>query len=133
MGRVQTPELGRDFFDFLMSDRVAIQDVHSGAMSLGANAKTRTMLWESIKRHYGEMMKKFSGSTVVTDRFMRVSLNKFSDRGVSKDITEFFKDKDVSGFDRSLGVLRDTIEGNAGYKERDEKLIEEWLGARGYL
>lgn len=79
------------------------------------------------------MHAKLSGNSVVLDRFLRVSLNKFASFDVERDIAEFFKDKDNRGYDRSLGVISDTVRGNAAYKQRDEQLVAEWLEAHGYL
>ena len=133
MGRVQTPELGRDYFNFLFSDRVPIQDVHSGGVSLAANAKTRGTQWECIKANWKHVNDKISGNSVVLDRYLRISLNKFASKDIQKDIKSFFADKDTKGYDRSLGIVADTIAGNADYKERDEKLVLEWLEARKYV
>lgn len=132
MGRVQSPELAQDFFTFYTSETVPIQDVHSGAMSLSANTKTRYQHWELIKAHWKGLRSRLGTNSVVLERFLRVSLNKFADDKIEKDIAAFFKDKDNRGYDRVLGVLSDTIRGNAQYKERDEGSVGQWLEARGY-
>ena len=133
MGRVQNTELAREYFDFLFSSgQVARQDIHTGATALAANSKTRVAQWDCIREQWEKIHEALSGNMVMLDRFVRVSLNKFADREVGREIETFFKDKDTRGYDRSLGVVRDTIATNAGYKERDEGLILEWLTARGY-
>ena len=133
MGRVQSAELARDFLNFQFSDKVAVQDLHTGSIALAANAKTRDVLWEYVKGHWSAIVGKMSGNMVVLDRYIKTTLNKFASHDVEREITEFFKDKDTKGFDRGLVQVSDTIRGNANYKERDEKLVEEWLGAHGYL
>ncbi|KAB8342752.1 hypothetical protein FH972_022350 [Carpinus fangiana] len=132
LGRVQSPELAEDFFKFFMSEHVAVQDVHSGSSSLAANSKTRHQLWELIKADWPHVRERLGGNMVVLDRFLRVSLNKFSDATVQQDIEAFFEGKDNKGYDRCLGVVGDTIGGNATYKARDEAAVLEWLSARGY-
>lgn len=132
MGRVQSPVLANDFMDFLFSDKVAVQDVHSGASSLAANPKGRVALWEYIKNNWEAVHGKLSGNSMVLDRFLRMSLSKFASHAVEKDIAQFFSGRDNRGYDRSLGVISDTVRGNANYKERDEGLIKEWLSAHGY-
>ena len=132
LGRVQTPALAKDFLNFLFSDKVAVQDVHSGGASLAANPKARGVLWEYIKDNWEAVHKKLAGNSVVLDRFLRMSLSKFASHDVERDIAQFFSAKDNRGYDRSLGVISDTVRGNANYKERDEKLILEWLSAHGY-
>ena len=62
-----------------------------------------------------------------------LSLSKFSTFEIEKDIATFFEDKDNRGYDRSLGVISDTIHGNAAYLGRDEKILKEWLTVHGYM
>lgn len=111
---------------------VSVQDVHSGAMALSANGKTRYTLWECIKENWETVHGKLSGNMVVLDRFVRVSLNKFADESVETEIASFFEGRDNRGYDRSLGVISDTIRGNALYYRREERLLLEWLNAKGY-
>ncbi|KAI9807547.1 MAG: hypothetical protein M1825_005487 [Sarcosagium campestre] len=132
LGRVPTKELTVDFLDFLFSDEVAMQDIHSGAIALAANAKARLILWQYLKTNWSAVRAKLAGNSVVLDRFLKVSLIKFADHDVERDIADFFREKDNQGYERTLGVISDTVKGNASYKERDEKLILEWLEAHGY-
>ena len=132
LGRVEKAELASDFLQFLFSDAVAIQDKHSGAASLAFNPKARLGLWEFIKNNWDAVYGRLSGNPVVLDRFLKLSLSKFASHEVERDIAQFFEGKDNRAYDRGLGVIADTIRGNADYKERDGKLIVEWLKAHGY-
>ncbi|KAL8789622.1 MAG: hypothetical protein Q9213_001058 [Squamulea squamosa] len=132
LGRVQTTELVNDFMDFQFSDAVKVQDVHSGSIALAANSKARDALWQYIKDHWNTVYKKLSGNSVVLDRYLKNSLQKFASHEKEKDISDFFQDKDTKGFDRGLVQVSDTVRGNANYKERDEELVLEWLTAHGY-
>jgi len=133
MGRIQTPELAQDYIDFLFSPAVAVQDMHSGAIALALNAKTRRLLWGFIKENWEMVYRELSGNMVVLERFLRVGLSKFADGEVEGDIRGFFEGRDNKGYDRGLGVVADTIKGAAAYRERDAGLVREWLGAHGYL
>ncbi|KAF2432236.1 hypothetical protein EJ08DRAFT_585779 [Tothia fuscella] len=134
LGRVQSPELAKAYLNFLFSPSVAVQDVHSGAASLAANAETRGELWNYIKTNWdSKILPDLSGNMVVLERFLRMSLAKFASFEVKKDIDTFFEKKDQKGYDRGLGVVADTITGAAKYKERDAGNVKEWLGAHGYL
>jgi len=133
LGRVQTTDLATEYFNFLLhSGSVAIQDVHSGAIALAANPKTRDTLWQLIKKDWSTVKEKLFGNPVVLDRFVRVSLNKFTSVEVADDIKSFFADKDNKGYDRSLGIVQDTVRAHADYVKRDRALIEEWLSVHGY-
>ncbi|RDW83058.1 aminopeptidase [Coleophoma crateriformis] len=131
MGRLQTPELLADYLEFMFTD-VPSQDVHTGAMVLATGVKTRPGLWKYIKENFDEIKARIGGSSTVLDRFLRVGLNKFADREVERDIADFFADKDNRGYDRTLNNLSDTINGRAGYRERDAKVILEWLQVNGF-
>ena len=132
LGRVQTTDLVKDFLNFQFSDKVAIQDMHTGSIALAANPKARYTLWEYVKENWEKVHEKLSGNSVVLDRYLKSTLQKFASQKIEKDITEFFKDKNTKGYDRGLVQVSDTVRANANYKERDEKLVLEWLQAHGY-
>ncbi|KAI9727019.1 MAG: hypothetical protein M1834_008545 [Cirrosporium novae-zelandiae] len=132
LAKSKLPEANLDLLNFIFSDNVAVQDVHSGASSLALNPKGRKVLWQYIKENWSKIHDRLSGNSVVLDRFVKMSLTKFADHEIERDIASFFKDKDNSGYDRTLVVIADSVKANANYKERDEKLILEWLKAHDY-
>ncbi|KAJ5183204.1 hypothetical protein N7492_000820 [Penicillium capsulatum] len=132
MGRTKDPVLVKEYLDFVFSDKVAIQDLHGGAVSLAANAKVRHLLWEYIKTNWAAVEGRLSSNNVVFERFIRMGLSKFADHRIGDDIAAFFKDKNTGAYDRALVIVADNIRTNASYKERDEALVLEWLQAHGY-
>lgn len=116
----------------MFSDKVAVQDVHNGAASLAANSRVRGLLWEYIKSNWSAVETRLSANNVVFERFVRMGLSKFADHSIADDIASFFQNKDTSAYDRALVIVSDSIRTNARYKERDEKLVLEWLAAHGY-
>jgi aminopeptidase N len=120
-----------DFLAFIFST-VAVQDIHSAAKALAANSKTRDGLWSYIKHNWEMVREKLGGNMVVLDRFLNVSLSFFTDLETEKDIAAFFKDKDNRGYDRTLGVVSDTIKGRARYRKRDRDILVEWMKAHNY-
>jgi aminopeptidase N len=132
LGRIQDSKtLLPDFLSFVFST-VAIQDIHTAASALATNSKTRAGLWEYIKENWEMIREKLGGNMVVLDRFLRLSLDKFTDLEAEQDIATFFKDKDNRGYDRTLGVVSDTIQGRAAYRKRDKKILLEWLKTHSY-
>lgn len=132
MGAIQdSTTLLADLLSFMFTT-VPIGDVHTGAMALAANRKTRAGLWEYIKKNWEMIREKLGGNMVVLDRFLKLSLQQFSDFEVEKDIAKFFEGKNNRGYDRTLGVVSDTIKGRAGYKSRDRDILLEWLKTHGY-
>ncbi|KAL8829120.1 MAG: hypothetical protein Q9170_006310 [Blastenia crenularia] len=133
LGDVQTTELVNEFMDFQFSDKVKIQDVSSGSWALAANPKARDTLWQYIKDHWKESVySKLSGNSMILDRYLKNSLQKFASHEKENDIITFFKDKDTKTFRRGVSQVSDTVRGNANYKERDEQLVLEWLRAHDY-
>jgi len=133
LGKVQTTALASAFLDFQFSDKVAIQDMHTGSISLAANSKVRNALWEYIKQHWETVHQKLSGNPVVLDRYIKTTLSKFASHEVERDIAAFFEDKDTKAYDRGLVQVSDTVKANASYKERDEAIVLEWLKAHEYV
>lgn len=133
LGRVQTPELAQEVMSFIFSDKVAMQDKHSGTISLANNSKVRSEVWNFIRKNWeSKVHPTLSGNLVVLERFLRFGLNKFTDEKVADEIAAFFKDKDTRGYDKGLEVIDDTIRSYAKYAQRDEKAVREWLEANGY-
>lgn len=131
LGRIQDTDLLSDYLALLFND-VATQDMHTGAIALSANPRTRPGLWKYIQENFDPIKEKLAKNMTVLDRFLRLSLNKFTDKETERDIAAFFKNRDNRGYDRTLAVVSDTILGKAAYKERDGKVILEWLKAHGY-
>lgn len=132
LGRLQSPDLINEFLDFVFSDQVKLQDKHTGPASLAANPKARVGLWQYFKLNWEKVHGQMSENPLSLDRLLKMSLNKFASHEVERDIAEFFKGKDNRGYARTLGVIADTIRSNANYKDRDEKLVLEWLTVHGY-
>lgn len=132
LGRTKEPALVKDYLDFVFSDKVAIQDIHSGAVALAANNKARYLLWEYLKTNWASVETRLSSNNVVFERFIRMGLSKFADHKIGEDIADFFKNKDTAAYDRALVIVGDSIRTNASYQERDEALVLEWLQAHGY-
>ena len=129
LGRTKNADLVNDYLNFVFSDKVAIQDVHNGAVSLAANSIVRHLLWQYMKNNWSTVEARLSANNVVFERFVRMGLSKFADHQVGADITSFFKNKDTSAYDRALVTVSDSIRANASYKERDENAVLEWLQA----
>lgn len=131
LARLQTPELLSDFLSLLFRD-VSTQDMHTGAIGLAANAKTRHGLWLYIQENFDDIRSRLGQNMVVMELFIRHSLKSFTDRKTEKEIADFFEGKDNSGYDRALAVVKDTVLGRAAYRERDGAAILGWLKANGH-
>ena len=132
LGRAQSPEHVRDALAFAFSPSVPTQDLHAAPGALARNAKARPALWEWVKENWAMIEKRLGGNVVVFDRFVRLALAEFSAEGIKGDIEGFFEEKETGPFKRALVQVLDSVESNARYRERDEKIVQEWLEANGY-
>lgn len=114
------------------SDSVPNADMHVLSGSLSNNVVGRPLQWEFIKNNWDAIVAKI-GNPIVVDRFVNVSLSRFTDEAAIAEIKAFFEDKDTSSFDRTLRTVQDKIRGRAAYKKRDSAPLKEWLGANGYI
>lgn len=115
-----------------MFSTVPVQDIHTAASALAANFKTRAGLWSYIKENWEMAREKLGGKMTELSRFLELSLENFTDLDTEEDIAAFFNGKDNRGYDRTLGVVSDTIKARAGYRKRDKEILQEWLRAHNY-
>jgi hypothetical protein len=132
LGRTKDPVLVNEYLDLIFSDEVAVQDMHSGAVSLTGNPKVRHLLWEYMKNNWKRVSARLSSNNVVFERFVRLSLARLADEGLASEISAFFEDKDTRAYDRALVIVSDSIHTDARYKTRDEASLLEWLQVHSY-
>lgn len=114
------------------SDSVPPADVHWLASGLAANRVARPLLWRFVRDNWAQIEAKIGGNPIVVDRFVNVSLSKFTSYKDVEDIEAFFKDKDTSAFNRTLDAAKDKVRGRAAYRERDADVLREWLVTNKY-
>lgn len=115
----------------ISSESVASADMHTLASAMAANSVARPMLWQYLQANWQQATTKMA-NPVVLDRFIRVTLQKFTDAKYIGEMDNFFKEKDTSAFDRTLEQVKDAVRGRAAYRERDAAVLKEWLGVNGY-
>lgn len=113
-------------------DSVPAADVHYLSSTLASNRVARPLLWKFVKENWAQVEKKLGGNPIILDRFVNVSLSKFTTFTDVEEIDDFFKDKDCTAFARTLETAKDKGRGRAAYRERDAAVLKEWLVANGY-
>lgn len=114
------------------SESVPPADMHMLAGALSANRVARPLLWTFVKENWAQIQEKIGGNPIVVDRFVNVSLSKFTSYKCVEEIEAFFKDKDTSAYNRTLESAKDKVRGRAAYRERDVAVLKEWLVANKY-
>lgn len=107
-------------------------DMHMLSGALAANRVARPLLWQFITENWAQIEKKIGGNPIVLDRFVNVSLSKFTSYKDVDSIEAFFKDKDTSAYNRTLDAAKDKVRGRAAYRERDAAVLKEWLVTNKY-
>jgi aminopeptidase N len=141
LGQTRDPELiKKELLPFLFdisppapaSESVPSGDMHSLGSSLAANSAARDLQWDYMRENWGKVTTKMA-NPVVLDRFVKISLNKFTDDKYVAEINKFFEGKDTSSFDRTLEQVKDAVRGRAAYYQRDAGVLKEFLKANGYV
>lgn len=134
MGITRDPTLITDYLNFIFSHSVSIQDTHAGASTLSGSPLRRRMLWNFIKANFdGIITERLGGNKILVERFLRLSLGKFTDKETEREISAFFESRDTRGYDRGLEVAKDSIRMRCGYRARDRDVLGEWLSVKGYM
>lgn len=133
LGQINNDKLSDRLIAYLIDiDTIPIMDSHFLAVPLSTNINTRDKFWEFFSKNYDEFYKHMSTNMVVLDRLIKLSLKNYQSFEKYDQITEFFKDKDIHGFERSLKQALDTVKINATWYERDHTEVKQWLISKGY-
>lgn len=127
MGRAKEPALVADLLDFAISEHMPLQNVHLIALALGGNDDSKHVFWNFVKTNWAHVYKRLSRNPIVLNWWIEMGLRNFSDLETEKDISSFFKGKDVRVFQRSLLVAIESIRRSAEFKSRSEQEVMEWL------
>ena len=132
LGQTSDEALARDFAGFIFSKEVAIQDNRYGAISLAGSDPGRHILWQFVVHNWDVVYAVLGPIPVLMARFIQDTLPSFATYEMEQSIREFFQDKDSTGWDRPIAQVLDSVKTRAKYRERDEKLLLEWLTVHGY-
>lgn len=128
LGNISSTELAKKIIATLIDiDVVPVMDAHFLAGNLSKNTAVRDLLWDFMKDNYNTIYKLMSTNMVVLDRFIRFTLGNYQLEAMAEDVENFFKDKDVNGFERSLSQVLDYIRINAAWLKKDQDRVKQWL------
>lgn len=133
LGHISNEKLAEKLISYLADETIIpVMDAHFLGISLSKNTSTRDLLWIFFKKNYSDLHKLMSSNMVVLDRFIKVTLCNYQTFEMENEVEQFFKDKDIHGFERSLLQVLDQIKINASCFERDSSEVELWLTKNGY-
>lgn len=132
LGRTKDPNLTHKYLDMALSDDVKPQNMPSVVAAVGSNNDTRHVLWEYTQKEWDKIFARFGQNKITLEKWFKAGFTQFSDPKMSKQMEEFFSKQDIRGIERVVFVACDLTDANAQYRQRDEKLVSEWLEAHGY-
>ena len=132
LGRTKDPNLAHKYLDMVLSDDVKPQNMPAAVSAVGANNDTRYVLWEFTQKEWDKIFARFGQNKITLEKWLKFGFAQFSESKMSKQMEEFFSKQDIRGIDRAVFVACDLTDANAQYRQRDEKLVLEWLEAHGY-
>jgi aminopeptidase N len=133
LGCVKEDKLIERSYSLLFDGTIPQQDVHTLLNQLCANPASRMKSWQFIKTNWDQIYKSFSSNMVIIDRLMRLTIANYSSKETYDDMVAFFKDKNTTGFDRSLAQSLDVVKGKYQWVDRSSSEVESWLKEHNYL
>ncbi|PVU95982.1 hypothetical protein BB561_001475 [Smittium simulii] len=127
MGFVQSTQLMKTHFDFILSDKVRNQDIISGIAMMSSEKTNREALWEWFKRSYGKFEEIYKGVPTEMIGLINVCAGEFSSLEKAQEIKKFFANKDTSVINKSLDQIIEEIKLRAEWIKRDRTDVKTWL------
>ncbi|MCX6757979.1 MAG: M1 family metallopeptidase [Candidatus Nomurabacteria bacterium] len=126
LGATRNKKLLQKTLDFIMTDKVRLQDRNSAFASVLVNTHGREIGWEFLKRNWDKIGKAYGDGNHLLARLVSV-LNRNTTKEALNDIKKFFKTHSAPSAERTILQTLEHIDSNIKWLKRDEKNIENWL------
>ncbi|KAG5422099.1 hypothetical protein I9W82_001192 [Candida metapsilosis] len=129
LGSVTNKSISSELIPLLAKpDVVPTMDAHFLGQRLSSNSATRDEFLKFFLNNYdASIYKIMSTNMVVLDRFVKMTLKNFQSLEKLNEIDDFFKTRDVHGFERALKQSLDHIRINANWYARDIEEVKKFL------
>jgi len=109
------------------SGEVRDQDIMYIYFSTTYSARGRELSWQHLKENWEKFAKKFGGGMFLFGRIIEICCGGFCTEAKAHEISEFFKDKDLTGGHRALSQSLEKVKGMAKFLERNKDEFATWL------
>lgn len=125
LAMVQNPSL----FDSVLNLMFDVESMYVQflAESLCSNPEIRNTFWVFVKDNYDRIYTKLSVNFDMIDRFFKLGLSGFVGASLKEDVIDFFKGKNLDGFDRGIEQTIERINKNTLYVERNLAIAKEFF------
>lgn len=129
LGSVTSKNISNELIPLLVKpDIIPTMDAHFLGQKLSSNSATRDEFLSFFLSNYDSSFYKImSTNMVVLDRFVKLTLKNFQSLDKLNKIDNFFKTRDVHGFERALKQSLDHIRINANWYSRDHEEVKSFL------
>src|SRR3990167_5592668 len=118
--------------DFIISNKVRMQDKPGMLASVWSSPLGREMAWAFLKRNWKFFLKTYGQGGHLFPRIISPA-ESFNSKKYAVDIKKFFKTHSVSSAKRTVQQVLEQIISNDDWIRRDFKHIESWLREQKYL
>ena len=133
LGRAQSEELIQKTLTFALSGKVKMQDIYMPIGGLGNHKLGIEDRWVWMQKNWDELIEKLPPSMTMLSSVVSMCIARFCDQSRLDEIQQFFKNKEIKGYERALNQSLDGIRANISWLERDNDDVESWLVSNGYL
>ncbi|KAJ1932144.1 hypothetical protein FBU59_006472, partial [Linderina macrospora] len=127
LGQTSDPELLDDALAFTLTDDVRRQDSHIIVVAVSGNPHGGEKVWAWFKNNYDTLFSRYSVSTRHMGNLVEYSAKHFIGADRAEEVEQFFADKAIATYSRSVEQTIETIRANTKWFETDREDVKQWL------
>lgn len=116
----------------LDTNTVKPQDIYIPLQGLRTHKAGVFALWKWLQANWSLLVERYPPSLNMLGNIVVLSTSGYLVKGAREEIGEFFKGKELTGFDKNLEQALDTLESKYGWLQRDGEKVADWLKENGY-
>lgn len=133
LGRGESADLIARTLGLALSGEVKMQDIYIPLGGLGAHAEGIRARWRWMCDNWATLVEKLPPSMTMLSSVVGMCAGGFTRDAQRTEVEQFFRGKDLKGFDRALEQAMDGVRAKAGWLARDTDDVARWLTQEGYL
>lgn len=131
-GRANQPELMKRTFDMIFTPEVKNSEIHSLLLGFRASREGIDALLDYLFNNWDTMIKELPPTLTTLPRVLTYLISAINEDGLTR-VNEFFKDKDLTGFDKTLEQTLEAVRSRLAWVNRDREDVAAWVRENKYL
>ncbi|XP_051160347.1 endoplasmic reticulum aminopeptidase 2-like isoform X1 [Leptopilina boulardi] len=108
-------------------EKVRVQDVETVVASVAKNAEGKFLAWRHLKAFWPQVHSTFGNGSLSIGGLIHIVTSEFFTQYDYKEVSEFFKNRDVGSGQRMLEQSLEKIRFNIHWVKNNAEVIDEWL------